>query len=172
VYHHVQAVKSNNDALQSLIRRCQHLGSSVASISGGPTLDTLVCHDALASIYEDFSSTNVELDRVTATRRRDGVRRVIMTREVQAVLDSLLCRLRHIDLQVFNLDGFANVGNLVDADKSLVIEDLQSLCVRDGKMFAGRRRLEQLIQSRSAGLASVTTGNDALNQLLEAVERI
>jgi hypothetical protein len=37
-------------------------------------------------------------------------------------------------------------------------------------MFTGLRRIEQLIQSHSAGLAFITVHNDVLNQLLEAVK--
>jgi hypothetical protein len=115
---------------------------------------------------------NVELEGINGTRYRVGILRVVTPREVEGVLNGLLLRLRHVELLVVNLDGFANVGNLVDAVGSLVIDDRQSLRAQGDEMFAGLCRIERLIQSHSSGLASITLSNDALRDLLKAVEEI
>jgi hypothetical protein len=171
-YHHVRTINSNSETIQLLSRKYGALCNSLVSLLFAPKLDTHALRDAIASIHEYFSFANVELEGINGTRHRVGIHRVVTPREVEGVLNGLLIRLRHVELLVVNLDGFANVGHLVDAVGSLVIDDRRSLRAQGDDMFAGLCRIERLIQSQSSGLASINLSNDALRDLLKAVEEI
>jgi TPR repeat protein/serine/threonine protein kinase len=168
-YQHVRTVKTNKVTLQLLVQRYNALRSSLGSMAGGPTLDTQVWRDALAGMHQYFSSAVVELDALSGTRRRDNARRVVVPREVEGILNGLLLRLRHVELLVVNLDGFANVRYLVG---DLVVENCESLRVQGAGIFARLDQIERLIQSQPPGLEAITLNNDVINQLLREVEKI
>jgi serine/threonine protein kinase len=188
---HWATVKGNKNALSELLLRYQALLDSVWSFNGSDRrLSTVVWVDALNSMCAYFTHAGIELAKLDVKGGRKAARRWITPREAEGILTGLMLRLRHVELLVVNLDGFANVGLLLDSLRSGIAGNQQSLvdlgvqmsgitpAIRNvgESVHAKLDKIEHLIltlmQIMPSDRESLTLNHQSVAHLLQGVEQI
>jgi TPR repeat protein len=175
-YQHCRAFKSNKDTLDHLLHGYQALRTSVEDVQADPRINTPVWMDALASMRRYFTSAATDLDKINGTSLRDNARRLAKPREVEGILNNLVCRLRHVEVLVVNLDGFSNVSNLVHGMNNMLATIQHSLGAIGGQVGDGLHvklnQIERLVHSLPSGHEAITLPSDLLRYLFDQVKTI